>query len=76
MDDAIKTQVVDSIVNISISLPDVSMKANDFLNLKEGDLIPIGDPTMVYVCLNNYKLFRAVAGQSNSNLVVKITEQI
>src|SRR5579885_28421 len=61
---AIKTQVVDSYVTINVTLPDVSMKVKDFMALKDGDLIPISDPTMVYVCLNNLKLFRASAGQA------------
>jgi flagellar motor switch protein FliM len=74
--DAIKTQVVDSLVNLKVTLPDIQMQASDFMKLKEGDTIPIGDPTAVYICLNSYKLFRAVAGQTNSQLVVKVTEQI
>lgn len=74
--EAIKSQVVDSIVNVNITLGDIRMKVEEFSKLKEGDLLPIDDPTHVYVCLNNYKLFHATAGQSNSNLVVKITQQI
>ncbi|VVC77081.1 Flagellar motor switch protein FliM [Aquicella siphonis] len=73
---AIKSQVVDSIVTINVSLPDVSMKVKDFMALKDGDLVPIGDPTVVYVCLNNLKLFRATAGQANSKRVAKIINQI
>lgn len=73
---AIKTQVVDSFVTIHVTLPDVSMKVKDFMALKEGDLVPISDPTMVYVCLNNLKLFRASAGQANSKRVAKIINQI
>lgn len=73
---AIKTQVVDSLVTISVSLPDVTMKVKDFMALKDGDIVPISDPTMVYVCLNNLKLFRASAGQANSKRVAKIINQI
>lgn len=73
---AIKTQVVDSFVTISINMPDVTIKVRDFMALKEGDVVPIGDPTMVYVCLNNLKLFRAAAGQANSKRVAKIINQI
>ncbi len=74
--EAIKNQVVDSIVNVNITLADIPMRLEQFSQLKEGDLLPIEDPTHVYVCLNNYKLFHATAGQSNSNLVVKVTQQI
>lgn len=73
---AIKTQVVDSQVTISVSLPNVSMKVRDFMALNEGDVIPISDPTLVYICLNNLKLFRAVAGQANNKLIAKILSQI
>lgn len=73
---AIKSQVVDSAVTVNVTLPDVSMKVKDFMELKEGDLIPITDPTLVYICLNNLKLFRATAGQANSKMVAKIVSQI
>lgn len=73
---AIKTQVVDSLVTVSVNLPDVSMKVKDFMALNEGDVIPISDPTLVYICLNSLKLFRAVAGQSNNKLVAKVISQI
>lgn len=73
---AIKTQVVDSFVTISVSMPDVSMKVKEFMALKEGDIIPISDPTMVYICLNHLKLFRAAAGQANAKRVAKIINQI
>lgn len=73
---AIQSQVVDSVVSVSINLPDVTVKGSDFMALKAGDIIPISDPTLVYVCLNNLKLFRAKAGQANSKRVVKILKQI
>ncbi len=73
---AIKSQVVDSYVNVSVSLPDINMKISEFMSLKEGDMIPITDPTLVYVCLNNLKLFRALAAQANSKRVAKIVSQI
>ncbi len=73
---AIKTQVVDSLVTVNVTLPDVSIRVNDFMALKEGDVIPISDPTLVYICLNSIKLFRASAGQANSKRVAKITSQI
>jgi flagellar motor switch protein FliM len=73
---AIQSQVVDSVVTVSINLPDTTMKVSDFMALREGDVIPISDPTLAYVCLNNLKLFRAKAGQPNSKRVVKILKQI
>jgi flagellar motor switch protein FliM len=73
---AIKMQVVDSLVTVSVSLPDMPLKVHDFMALKAGDIIPIPDPTLVYVCLNSLKLFRAKAGQANSKRVAKILSQI
>jgi flagellar motor switch protein FliM len=73
---AIKKQEVDSRVTVSVSLPDMPLKVHDFMALKAGDIIPISDPTLVYVCLNSLKLFRAKAGQANSKCVAKILSQI
>lgn len=73
---AIKSEVMDSYVSIGINMMDARLKVGEFMDLKEGDVIPIGDPTLVYVCLNNLRLYRGVAGQSNGNVVVKIVSQI
>jgi flagellar motor switch protein FliM len=73
---AIETQVSDSTIDINVTLNDVKFKINDLLAMKTGDLIPIGDPTLTYVCLNKLKLFRASAGQANSKRVVKIVSEV
>jgi flagellar motor switch protein FliM len=73
---AIKSEVIDSNVTITTNIADVRITVKDFMNLKDGDEIPIGDPTLVFVCMNNLKLFRALAGQSNSKIVAKIVGQI
>jgi flagellar motor switch protein FliM len=73
---AIKTEVMDSYVTITTNMADLKMNLKDFLNMKEGDEVQIGDPTLVFVCLNELKLYRALAGQANSNLVVKIVSQV
>ena len=74
--DQIQSQVVDSYVNISITLSEINMSVKDFMTLKQDDVIPVADPTQVYVCLNNTKLFKATAGQANSKLVAKITSKL
>lgn len=71
----IENQVIDSMVTIRASLPTVTIKVNDLLALKSGDLIPIGDPTAVNICLNNVELFRASAAESNSTRIVKILSE-
>ena len=73
---AIKGEVVDSYVNVTSVLTDVKVKMKDLKNLKEGDELEISDPTLVYVCLNKFKLFRGLAGQSNDKVVIKIVSQI
>lgn len=73
---AIKAEMMDSYVSVSMNLNDVNIKVKEFMDLKEGDVIPISNPTLVYICLNQLKLYRAVAGQSNGNMVVKIVSQI
>jgi len=73
---AIKTEVMDSYVTITTNMADFKMNLKDFLNMKEGDEVQIGDPTLVFVCLNELKLYRALAGQANSKLVVKIVSQV
>jgi flagellar motor switch protein FliM len=73
---AIENQVVDSHVMVHVTLPDLSVKVNDIVNFKSGDVIPIEDPGLVYICLNNLKLFRATAGQANSKRVVKVLSEV
>lgn len=73
---AIENEVSDSYVSLSVSLPNVNIKMNEFMAMKEGSLIEISDPTMAYVCLNDVKLFRAAAGQVEANRVAKIISEI
>lgn len=73
---AIETQLSDSYVTLNATLSDIHIKVNELLKLKAGDLIPIGDPTIAYVCLNQVKLYRANAGQANSKRVAKILSEI
>jgi flagellar motor switch protein FliM len=72
---AIQKQVIDSYVTLSVSIPEVTIKASELLALKPGDLIPISDPTSVNICLNSLKLFSGTAGQANSTRVVKILDE-
>lgn len=73
---AIKSQVEDSLVTVTANLPDVKIKIKDFMNLKEGDDIPINEPTKAYLCLNHLKIFRGTAAQANEKRVIKIISQI
>lgn len=73
---AIEHQFVDSSVTLTVSLPEISIKASELMALKSGDLITIPDPTQVSICLNDTKLFHAKAGQAHNTRVVKILGEI
>lgn len=75
-DEKAKKELIDSNVIVSVNLAKITLKLKDVVNLKAGDVIPIGDPTLVYVSLNNKNLFKASAGQSNLRRAVKIVEKL
>lgn len=72
----IKNQVIDSHVAMSAQLAEMSMNIQEFMSLKNGDVIPVGDPTQIFLCLNNMKLFKGIAGQVNGKRVAKITSKM
>lgn len=73
--DAIKSQVIDSDITIIASLPSIRLSAKELLDLKEGDLIPISDPTSVKITLNDVQLFLGQAAQANEKRIVKILDE-
>lgn len=75
-DEKAKKELIDSNVVVSVNLAKITLKLKDVVNLKAGDVIPIGDPTLVYVALNNKNLFKASAGQSNLRRAVKILDKL
>lgn len=75
-DDRARNDLIDSNVTVSIALPPITLKLGDVVNLKSGDIIPIGDPTRVLVRLNDKTLYKGSAGQSNQRRAVKITEKL
>lgn len=66
----------DSVVDLCVALPDIKLRVQDALDLKSGDLIPMGDPESVLVYLGNKKLFKGLVGQANTKRVVKITTKL
>lgn len=72
----LKQDLIDSKVTIYAVLPDVSLLVKDVVNLQAGDIIPIGDPTLVYVTHNQKKLFKATARQLNSRRIVEIVDKL
>jgi|GEM_PF-3421460 len=75
-DEKARNELIDSTVSVSVSLPGIALKLRDVVNLKSGDIIPIGDPVSVLVTLNNKPLYKASAGQSNLRRAVKITDKL
>ncbi|MGQ3892734.1 FliM/FliN family flagellar motor switch protein [Legionella sp. CNM-4043-24] len=75
-DEKARNELIDANVTVSVNLPGIALKLKDVVNLKAGDIIPIGDPTTVFVTLNDKKLYKASAGQSNLRRAVKITEKL
>lgn len=69
-------QLLESSVWLTANLMEKQIALKDFLQLKKDDLIEINDPTDVTLMLNDMRLFKATAGQSNDKRVVKITEKL
>lgn len=72
----LKKDIIDSTVILVASLQEIKLKISDIMELKSGDLIPIQDPTLVYLSHNQKKMFKASAGQSNALRVVKIMDTL
>ncbi len=70
--DIIGMQLAESDVAVNVVLPKAHIRASELMVLKEGDIIPIGDPTLVDVAVNNQVLFHGTAGQHNEKLAVQI----
>jgi flagellar motor switch protein FliM len=75
-DDKARKELIDSHITISANLANVTLKLRDVVNMKPGDIIPIDDPTLVYITLNKKNIFKASAGQSNQRRAVKILDKI
>jgi flagellar motor switch protein FliM len=69
-------QLLDSTVWITANLPETQLTLKEFRQLKKDDVIPIEDPTNIFLMLENVKLFKAVSGQANDKRVAKITEKL
>ncbi len=76
VNDSLKKDIIDSTITLVASLQDIKLKITDIMNLKTGDLIPIQDPTIVFMAHNQKKIFKGTVGQSNSLRVVKIIDNL
>jgi flagellar motor switch protein FliM len=73
---AVEQHVGDASVEVRVTMQNVNMKLSEILNCKPGDLIPIGEPTLTYMSLNNIRLYKTLVGQNNAKRVVKIVGDI
>ena len=72
----LKGELSDVSVELVAVLPEVKLNLSSVMNLKKGDLIPIGDPQQVELKVGDRRAYKAVVGQSNALRVVKITERL
>ncbi len=72
----LKDEIIDSKIIVCAVLADISLLVKDVVNLRPGDVIPIEDPTFVFLTHNQKKLFTATAGQLNARRTVKIIDAI
>lgn len=75
-DQKARNELIDSSIMLTVNLPPIALKLKNVVNLKAGDVIPIGDPMMVYIALNKKNIFKASAGQSNLRRAVKIIDKM
>ena len=57
VDEEIKKDIISSSVTLIATLDDIKLKIKQIMELKSGDLIPISDPTVVFLTHNNKKIF-------------------
>lgn len=76
VNNTLKKDIIDSTITVVASLQDITLKITDIMNLKAGDLIPIFDPTLVYLSHNQKNFFKGSVGQSNALRVVTIVDAI
>ncbi len=72
----LKDELNDVAVDLVAVLPEVKLNLSKVMNLKKGDLIPIGDPQQVELRVGDRLAYKAVVGQSNALRIVKITERL
>lgn len=72
--EALKKEVLTAPIELKAILPQIQMTLLQVLNLKEGDVIPISDPRYVSVQAGNATLFRAIAGITGEQRVIKISD--
>ena len=73
---AMEDHLLDSYFTVRAVFPEINMTVQELVSLKEGTIIPIGDPTLVDISLNDALFFKGSAGQVNEKRVVKIISEI
>jgi len=73
---ALRDEVMDVQVELSVHFLDKEITLDDLINFKDGDIVPIYMPETVTVCVEDLPTFRAKLGRSRDNLALQVTNKI
>lgn len=69
---ALRQDVMDARVDLECDIVRRDIPLRDIVDLKEGDIVPITMPEIHIALANGVPMFKALLGQSNDNLALKI----
>lgn len=69
---ALRQDVMDARVDLECDIVRREIPLRDIVDLKEGDIVPINMPDFHIAMANGVPMFKALLGQSNDNLALKI----
>ena len=70
----LKEDVMEAQVDIECEFVRRQISLRDIVDLKEGDIIPVNLPEFQLVTANGVPVFKAMVGQSNDNLALKLLD--
>ena len=70
----LKEDVMEARVDLECDFVTREVNLRDIVNLKDGDVIPITIPDFQIVTANGVPIFKAIVGQSNDNLALKLLD--
>ena len=70
----LKEDVMEARVDLECDFVSREISLRDIVDLKEGDVIPITIPDFQIVTANGVPVFKAIVGQSNDNLALKLLD--
>lgn len=73
---ALREEVMDVNVDMSVKLLDTVLSLEQVMNLKEGDVIGIDMPDDLLVCIEDLPSYHAKLGRTKERMAIKITEML